>query len=356
MKNILYAPLVLTLSTLLGCGTVATVPSNSTGNLTATTECGWLRSKSTKSQAERIALMNYLDEHVARNMRSSYRTFNAERQSINQEIEKYFFNYFVEEKREGDKCTYYARGEINTPRLELALMGGTDHLATHDPAAIAAIFVAREQTGVIKQNYEDTSSIKEQQRSINRVQGDSSNSMTKGQRQTVGRAGTQVVTYDQAIWRVSSSGDIEAALSRVFNDALYSLINVDTLESESGYAINVQAIKDEYGVQNEISADLKGSLVRGLEAMGRDVDFLAIGRLDIAEQGISKTTGNPYVVVSVTATVLGVDSRATVASIGPISSVGEGLTVSVARSNALSLAAESAARAIVAQLNTRSIR
>jgi hypothetical protein len=83
-----------------------------------------------------------------------------------------------------------------------------------------------------------------------------------------------------------------------------------------------------------------------------------MGTLDVGLSDTDPATGNIRVYVTVTGKVLDLQGRfpRTVSSVGPIQFSGLGPNESVARSNALRLASESAAQQIADEMSLRSIR
>ena len=86
--------------------------------------------------------------------------------------------------------------------------------------------------------------------------------------------------------------------------------------------------------------------------------YLALGTLDIGMQDTDPVTGLTRIYVTVTAKLIDVTTRfpRTVSSVGPVQFSGTGPDASVAQTNALKRAADSAARELAAQLNNAKVR
>jgi len=83
---------------------------------------------------------------------------------------------------------------------------------------------------------------------------------------------------------------------------------------------------------------------------------LAIGTLDVDEQQLDPQTGKYRIAVSVTGQVLSIKRRgAAIAKVGPVQYSAEGSTITMAKNNALKLAAEEAAQELVAILSSKNI-
>ena len=84
---------------------------------------------------------------------------------------------------------------------------------------------------------------------------------------------------------------------------------------------------------------------------------MAIGTLDVDASQVDDKTGNILVPVSVTGQVLAIQKRgAAVAKVGPVQYFGTGPSQLVAKNNALKLAAQEAAKDLVAKLSGKNIR
>ena len=119
------------------------------------------------------------------------------------------------------------------------------------------------------------------------------------------------------------------------------------------------------GVAAATSADLVGNgiFVAGNRAAASgaqkaEVPYLAIGTLDVGMRGTDPTTGLNRIHVTVMGKVLDVTGKfpRTVSAVGPIQFAGTGPTDMVARTNALSLAAEKAATQLMNELNAKAVR
>jgi hypothetical protein len=89
-----------------------------------------------------------------------------------------------------------------------------------------------------------------------------------------------------------------------------------------------------------------------------DIPYLAIGTLDVGMKDTDPATGLTRVYVTVTGKIVSLKKRfpKTVAAVGPIQYAGLGPSQTVARNNALKLAAESAGQTLTQQLNSKGVR
>ena len=161
---------------------------------------------------------------------------------------------------------------------------------------------------------------------------------------------------DKVTWIKLSSKEINSEMTRALVNAGYEAIEYGDVQSEDecgGRSKTVEQIQDEFVSET----DLSSKTTKGIKKTSKkcDIKYTAIGTLDIMKQSIDPVTGLVDVYVSVTAKVYDTSKRfaKTIGSVGPIQYHGLGPEEPIARNNALSKAAKSAAKSIINQLRAR---
>jgi hypothetical protein len=161
----------------------------------------------------------------------------------------------------------------------------------------------------------------------------------------------------QIEWQVSTTNEINVAVSSVLANAQYAVIEAGLLEEETDYQLDVNNFIHDYQYGDDLTTQTKSAAIMGLKNLQDPIQYLAIGTLDVNSSKIDNVTGNIIVAVSVTSKVLDVQRRgSTVAAVGPLQYVGMGSTLIMAKNNALVLAANEMATTLVAQLSVKTIR
>ncbi|MBT7557368.1 hypothetical protein HN615_10635 [Candidatus Woesearchaeota archaeon] len=168
--------------------------------------------------------------------------------------------------------------------------------------------------------------------------------------------GSVVSKRDKVTWVKLSSKEINSEMTRALVNAGYEAIEYGDVQSEDecgGRSKTVEQIQDEFVSET----DLSSKTTKGIKKTSKkcDIKYTAIGTLDIMKQSIDPVTGLVDVYVSVTAKVYDTSKRfaKTIGSVGPIQYHGLGPEEPIARNNALSKAAKSAAKSIINQLRAR---
>lgn len=167
----------------------------------------------------------------------------------------------------------------------------------------------------------------------------------------------KTTSSDDTKWQVSTTTNIDVAVSSVLADAQYAVIEAGLLEEETDYQLDLNNFIRDYEHGDDLTPATKNAAIIGLKNLHDPIQYLAIGTLDVDNTTVDSVTGNTMVSVSVTAKVLSVHRRgSTVAAVGPVQYVGMGSTPTMAKNNALILAAKEMATTLVAQLSVKTIR
>ena len=222
------------------------------------------------------------------------------------------------------------------------------------------VFVAREQVGTVSGSEKEATQERSQTQAIGKQREEDRAAQTKTQTQTVSVRKTERVMRDQVLWDVTTSNEINAAVGEVFTDARYLIVDASLVEEQTGYKLRVEQFVNDYRGGNDILPVTRRDALNGLAALrgtNEEIQYLAIGTLDVGAGELDEKTGNYRVAVVVTGEVLSVLQRGvTIARVGPETMLGEGPTELVAKNNALKAAGRRAASALVAKLSARNIR
>jgi hypothetical protein len=160
---------------------------------------------------------------------------------------------------------------------------------------------------------------------------------------------------DRIAYRVSSSENIDAAMSDALTTGGYEIASYSDIVAECG-GESLEQIRKEYVAADELTTVTRKKLLDGARAC--EVRYMATGTLDIGMADTDPVTGNRRVFVSVRGQVLDLQQKLPrrVASVGPVQFSGLGADESVAIRNALNNAAKASAHALVDQLNAKGIQ
>jgi hypothetical protein len=144
-------------------------------------------------------------------------------------------------------------------------------------------------------------------------------------------------------------------MTGVFADAGYDVVEADQVEGASNGLLNIDQIRGAYGHGDDLPSKLTHDATQGVQQAG--IGLFALGTLDVGMQDIDPVSGNTRVYVTVTGKVYNVQGRfaRTLSSVGPVQYAGLGPDASVARTNALKIAAQKAAQQMVDELNNKGL-
>lgn len=177
-------------------------------------------------------------------------------------------------------------------------------------------------------------------------------SITKTNKRVTG--GSTERKSDRIAYRVSSSENIDAAMSDALTTGGYEIASYSDIEAECG-GETLERIRGEYVAADELTTGTRKKMLDGARAC--EVRYMATGTLDIGVADTDPVTGNRRVFVSVRGQVLDLQQKLPrrVASVGPVQYSGLGTDESVAMRNALNNAAKASAHALIDQLNAKGI-
>ena len=309
------------------------------------------------------ALRNAVETWVAEKQQSQFRNYQQMKPVIDADIESYVLSHQVisgDHDRKTQRYRVVLRATLNEPKLLDALLAASAGAPSGGGSYLTFLFVAREQIGTVTQSEKEATQVKSRTEGIAREREENSAAQTRSQEQSITVRQSERTMRDRALWDVATSNEIDAAMGEVFTDADYLVIDAGIVGGASDYQLNTDSFIDDYRTGNDIRAETKRAAYQGLASLrGTDdeIQYLAIGTLDIEASELDDKTGNHRVAVAVTGEVWSVLQRgATVAEVGPVTMIGEGPSELVARNNALKAAARRAAGDLVAKLSGRNIR
>lgn len=328
-----------------------------------------------KERALQEAKVNALDRYIAQTDTAKSRNYERTRPQLVASINSYVLDATVLSE-EGDiksgRYTVAIRAEINGPGLENALVGSSAVASapTDQKSLMTFVFVAREQGTV--QSFDDkvykrvdagttgsaNASVQHSGKDSEHITGSSvatsekesaSGSYQGNVSATVTTGGSTTAKADAIAWDVSSADDINSVMTGAFTAAGYEVVEAEYVDQ-----LDVDSIRKAYGSGDDLSPAVLQGAVRGVRAAGA-FRYFAVGKLDVGMRDKDPASGLTRVYVTVSGKVLDVSGAypKTVSSVGPEQFAGLGPSQTVARTNALQLAASAAAERLIGALNVR---
>lgn len=335
-----------------------------------------------RQKAMALANLAALEMYIADTNVAKIKAFEARRDEISSMLDRLILGSTVLSETPDKKSKTYTvvvRADINSALLRAELDGGSAMSKTPQAqrSLLALLFLARMQESV--QSYQarqyrrsdagqkssSSGSYVERTNEGERISGSSigtsgskhvhgtgSESMTS----VVESGGSSTQKADRISWTVTNASEINSAMTGIFSNAGFEVVEAEYVESESAGQLSVARIRNDFSTGNDLSSDVLRSTVTGVR--NANIPLLAIGTLDVGIRDTDPVTGLVRVNVTITGKVLDVSGRfpKTVSSVGPVQFAGLGNTETVARNNALTLAAEKAAQIMVDELNVRAVR
>lgn len=167
--------------------------------------------------------------------------------------------------------------------------------------------------------------------------------------------GSSLKKADQVSYRIKSSTDVDVALTETLSSYGFDVVGYPDVVASCG-GVDPSVIDQEFSETDEMTVQTRKSAIDAARLC--EVNYLAVGTLDIGLGDVDPVTGNQRVFVSVRSQVWDISKRLPrrVASVGPVQFQGLGPDNDVAMRNALIEASQQAANTIVQQLNARNVR
>jgi len=341
-----------------------------------------------KTAAIREASINALDRYFAGTNQAKAKNYELVREDLVGSIESYVLSVGIlsedidgiplEEMRgaESGLYTVVVRAEINTNRLnnELKSRSVIANTATQDKSLLTFVFVARQQSSV--QRFDDkvykrtdvnanmdanrtvnNKTTESEQFGANSISLQDSNSFdAKGNVNAtvaVTSGGSTTTKADVIQWDVTRASEINNIMTGVFSNAGFEVVEAEYLEEESGGLLDLAAIRNDYKTGDDLAPATKRNVAKGVKKV--EIPYVALGTLDVGMKSMDPVSGLVRVFVTVSGKILDVSGRfpKTAAAVGPRQFAGLGVDETVARTNALTLAAKSAAKQLTDELNAK---
>lgn len=316
--------------------------------------------------ALRKAKISAIERYIENFGTAKAQNYERVKSEITGNIDNYIIDHIIlSEKKDKDskRYTIVIRATVNSSRLESTLKSNSAvaNSAEEDLSYITLVFVAREQKST--KSYDDRKYTRtDKSRSED---GSEYERATRGGVEYAGQVNSTETTTtggsvtrksDKIEYDVSSPSSVNVAISKELTEAGFEVVEAEYLVEETGGLMSVDAFQADYRYGDDISGDTRRNAVKGLRRA--DVQYLAIGTLDIGMKDIDPATGLTRVFVSVTGKIVSLKKRfpKTVAAVGPVQYSGLGPSQTEARNNALKLAAESAGQTLTQQLNSKGVR
>jgi hypothetical protein len=346
----------LALFGMISCG-VQAASSKGVGEVTYKGMFG--PSKSDHQAAYEEARFNAVKRYVAQQSKSQVKLLEQNRKAVLADIDNVILDATIvdEEKNKSSKSLRITvRAEINTMLLESIL----EPARTAEASYMTFVFVSREQSSVQTYRDKDTSRVekKESKSGMEAQSAHGGGGEYYAEKQTgtqVTKGGSTIQKADEIQYRVTTTGEINSAMSDVFTENGFEVVDAVYLEDESSGRVSIESFRRDYSSGDDIDPTTLNSAVAGMRDL--DISYFALGTLDVGMRDTDPQTGLVRVHVTVTGQVKSLTKRfpKTVASVGPVQYAGLGPNSTVARNNALKLAAEKAATQLTAQLHAKNL-
>ncbi len=328
---------------------------------------GWGEPKAdVKSQAVEKAKLNALTRYTAKFDQAKTMNYEKIKTKVEADINRYVTDYSTIDEEIDKKSKLYRiviQASINASLIEVELqkVSAVQGATEDEKSFLTFVFVAREAkvvkkfdqrktTRTVEEYSEDQSEVAIAEEGELRFSADSRKDKIK----TTG--GSTVQKSDKIQYDVSNASEINTAMSNIFSTAGFEVVDAEYLSDETNGLVDVERFIEDFKYGDDISGGTRRDAVKGCKSV--DVYYFAIGTLDVGIKDKDPVSGNTRVFVSVTGKIMSLEKRfpKTVASVGPIQYSGLGPDQTVAKRNALKLAAEKAAKELTAQLRARGIK
>jgi len=335
-----------------------------------------------RQEAMAKAKLAALETHIAESSRGLLQSFSQRRAEFVANIDRYVLAATILSENEDRKARTYsvvARVDLNQALLRADLEAGSAVGQTHaaERSLVALLFMARRQTSVqafddkVYQRADTRAAVAGKERYDERTrEGESIGASSIATSGSIDRNHSQVVETsvatttggsttrkaDAVTWDVSSAAEINSAMTGILGGAGFEVVEAEFVEGESGGQLDIARIRGDFSTGSDLSAEVLRSTVAGVRHA--QIPLLAFGTMDVGMRDVDPVTGNARIYVTVSGKVMDVSGRfpRTLASVGPIQFAGLGPDESVARTNALTQAAEKTAQHVVDALNARQVR
>lgn len=366
---------------LASCGAAYSAPVAEKGMATVSIASTKAASADERNDALRKAKINAIERYLSQGTGARMKNYEQVRGRIENNIDEFVLQASVLDEQVDAGAKRYSivvRAELNTVRID-NLVKGSSAVAKAGAAKspLTFIFVAREQGSV--QRFDTREFKREDRKTATGGQTEKALSERNDESQSGGTAkvaasmasreatntnssitvetgGSKTQQADKITYRVTQSGEINSAMTNVFSNTGFDVVEAEFLEQESKGGLSVTAFRADFSQGNDLSSKTLRGAADGARAAG--VAYIAIGTLDVGVKDADPVSGLDRIYVTVTGKVYDVTGRfpKTVAAVGPLQFAGLGPNSTVARTNALNDAASRAANELAEQLNSKGVQ
>jgi hypothetical protein len=329
-----------------------------------------------KAKAQREAELKAIEFYYAEAGESEAANFDAVRDKIVENPGRYILETTVlseEDIAAKQQYSVTVRVSLNIANLRNLIRGtsAATKSAKQERSAFAFLFVSRQSDSI--KSFDDTVATrlditgsgdlksKEEEKTLEteKIKGGSvATAGTKSQDSSIAFkggvaaniSGSRTRRAAESTYRLIPSANLNQIFTATFARAGYKVSEAALVEPFTGGRFKVSAVEDDYKSGNDLKTSTLQSIVAGMKTA--QIPLFAIGTLDVGLAGQDAATGLIRVAVTVNAKVMDVTQSIpeTVAAVGPVQYAGVGPTEDEARTNALKLAATTAARELNSQL------
>ena len=328
-----------------------------------------------KDIALHIARINALDRFVSQLSLAQQKAY----QEIKQDNEYQLANYIISDLIMSEDTTdgYYTvvvKSDINAKLFEEFLMeaAGYSSVVSANASEIVAIMIARSTASV--QEFDDAVNTTDTRNLSVRAEGNENVSSTESEaikRRSINidtqiaaesqaeasvtvtsqSSGSTVRQADVTKWRVTEASGVSTRLSGILAD-----IGLNIIPSEYIETVDLETIRRDFGDGDDLRPATKTSMADALKE--ESIPYVLIGTLDVDLPSVDPVTGNDRVYVTVNAELLNLEGRfpRIEAAIGPVQYAGLGPSESVARNNAITLAAQAVGKDLLDRLTNKDVK
>jgi hypothetical protein len=335
-----------------------------------------------KSRASLAAQLKAVEFYYAEAGQSEAENFDAVRDKILANPDRFILESTVlaeEDSQDRKQYTVTVRVSLNVANLRNAVKANSA-VAKGGPAVrspLAFIFVSRmvdstksfedrvykrvDETAQVKGNASvsekgtEGESIKKDQNSTNASTSTAVNANLSGSR-SVETGGTTTRRSAESTWRILPSANLAQVFTSTFARAGFKVSEAALVEPYTGGQFKVATVENDYKSGMDLKSATLQSMVVGMRTA--QIPYVALGTLDVGMADKDPSTGLMRVSVTVNGKILDISQTIpdTIASVGPVQYAGVGPTEDEARTNALKLAANNAARELTSQITNVGVR
>lgn len=284
--------------------------------------------------------------------------FSENEEQILTNIDEYFLNAQVDHRCKGKSFKLKVKGVVNVNKI--SLLGKAAPTQMSGPRSrITAVFLARKADSVKAYDTKRTSinantTFNEGSETASMAGGSASTEGYSSTKNVNESGGSSVTKADKITWNVFRPSGLDAAVNQTFSSFGFKTIDASQVASRfSGF--DLEAFEQDFAFSDSLSVATKNN---AFDAIAGKIPILVIATVDVGQKDTDPGSGLKRVYATVMAQVYQDDGLffETVASVKPTQFSGLGPNETVAETNALIKAAESASNEIVQQLNAAGIR